>query len=71
MFGTCCISLINDRTNIFYQKPKNFENITLLPIIYKSVMKNPNTFSESEKQWAEEKGNSNSNIAANSEPWHI
>ena len=33
----------------FYQKSENFENITLLPIIHKSVNKNPKTFSESEK----------------------
>ena len=27
----------------FYRKSKNFESITLLPIIYKSVTKNPKT----------------------------
>ena len=49
----------HNRFNIITENQKNFENITFLPIIYKTVTKNPKTLRKSEKRWAKEKGNSN------------
>ena len=51
---------VHEQQDKYYnRKSENFKNITFLPIIYKSVTKHPKTLWESEKMWAEEKGNSN------------
>ena len=42
--------LHEQQNKLFYRKSENFENITFLPIIYKSVAKNPKTLSESKKK---------------------
>ena len=52
-----CIDLVYTKPYMLYiqqnkyynQKSENFENITFLLIIYKSVTKNPKTFRKSEK----------------------